>query len=83
MNIYFAYKMLDASVYCIQFIRILMLRFGTNFRNCGNIRSKLCQIKRQVKRSILSIYLVVGMNGKSSKIGLEFKNISGLEKKRV
>ena len=37
-------------------------------------------MKQQVKRSSLSIYLGVGVSGKTPKIDLEFKNISGSEK---
>ena len=43
------------------------------------ITKEVCQIKQQVK----SIYLGVGVSGKSPKIGLEFKNISGSEKIKV
>ena len=34
------------------------------------------------EKQFLSIYLEVGLSGKSPKIGLEFRNISGLEKIR-
>ena len=43
----------------IQFIRILRLRFGTNFSENGEIfaryKRKVCQMKQQVKRSSLRI----------------------------
>ena len=71
----------------IQFIRILGLRFGTKFfRKCGIIcpyKRNVCQMKQQVKRSSLSIYLGVGVSGKSPKNGLEFRNISGSEKIKI
>ena len=67
----------------IQFIRILRLRFGTNFfRKWGNI----CTLQKKGmsnKTGILSIYLGVGVSGKSPKIVLEFKNISDSEKIKV
>jgi len=53
-----------------------------NFQKMGNIRPlqrKVSQMKQQVKRSSLSVYL----SGQSPTIGLEFKNISGSEKIKV
>ena len=48
----------------IPFIRILRLRFGTNFSENGEIfaryKRKVCQMKQQVKRNSLRIYLGVG-----------------------
>ena len=72
----------------IQFIRILNLGFGTIFffrkwEIFAHYKRELYQMKQQVKRSGLSIYLGVGVSGKSPKIVLEFKNVSGSEKIKV
>ena len=57
--------------------------FSENGEIFAHYKRKVCQMKQQVKRSSLSIYLGVGeVSGKSPKIGLEFKNISGSEKLR-
>ena len=57
--------------------------FSENGEIFAHYKIKVFQMKQQVKRSNLSIYLGVGVSGKSPKIGLEFKNISGSERIKV
>ena len=57
--------------------------FSENGEIFTHYKRNVCQMKQQVERSTLSIYLGVGVSGKSPKIGLEFKNISGSEKINV
>ena len=55
-------------------------KFSENGEILTHYKRKVCEMKEQVKRNSLSIYLGVGVSGKSPKIGFEFKNISGSEK---
>ena len=57
--------------------------FSENGEIFAHYKRKVCQMKQQVERSSLSIYLGVWVSGKSQKIDLEFKNISGSEKIKV
>ena len=56
--------------------------FSENGEILAHHKRKVCQMKDQAKRNSLSIYLGIGVSGKSPKILLEFKNISGSEKLR-
>ena len=57
--------------------------FSENKEIFAHYKRKVCQMKQQVKRRSLRIYLGVGVSGKSLKIGLESKNKSASEKNNV
>ena len=61
----------------------LVPKFSENEEIFVYYKRKFCQMKQQVKRRSLSIYLGVGLSGQSPKISLEFKNIWGSEKNKV